>query len=685
LSDGDPPSTVSTSLGEPEVAVEGIVHSSVASASPSRETSDSEADDESMTVTNSDSAGSKTGDLSLNVGNKPTQPILSKYPTTKFGAKDRSFNADWYHKYPWLEYSVRHDAGFCYACRHFQIGSCTGRIDPAFVKNSYRNWKKATGKDGLLKKHAESLNHRAAMQVWQQHRTACKEKAAFGVDQQLRDIAQEDIQSNRFYLKSIMEVVLTLAHQNIPLRGHDESESSLNPGNFLTIFNLLVSHDPHLKQKRLSAPKNATYLSPEIQNSVLSILAKMVKEQICSEVTESGAYTIMADETRDVSKTEQLSIVLRYVFQGHVYERFLGFVPLDDLSSAGIAHSITGALSESHIDLNLCVSQSYDGASVMSGRVGGIQAKIKDLCPQATYCHCYAHRLNLVLVNCCKVIPEVHEYFSLLQSLYVFVSSAAVHCVFERVQENMKIKAPKYTPVRLKRLSDTRWACRVESVQAIRKGYPAITQTLCQIVDGDANRERAVEARGLWHQIQSLQFIVCTIVFEKVLLLTNGLSEVLQAKELDLAAAVDLVDTTRDTLQNWRNNSASWTKLWTDIASMVKDNGLSMELSRKPRRRLKQSTRMNESVVMETVGVRRDEMEELESEDIDLDTHYRISIYNATLDQIIGEMDRRFSVESRSLMTAASACSPRSPSFLNFKVMEPLVKHSILHQQTGAE
>jgi hypothetical protein len=61
LSDGDPPSTVSTSLGEPEVAVEGIVHSSVASASPSRETSDSEADDESMTVTNSDFAGSKTG------------------------------------------------------------------------------------------------------------------------------------------------------------------------------------------------------------------------------------------------------------------------------------------------------------------------------------------------------------------------------------------------------------------------------------------------------------------------------------------------------------------------------------------------------------------------------------------------------------------------------------------------
>ena len=137
------------------------------------------------------------------------------------------------------------------------------------------------------------------------------------------------------------------------------------------------------------------------------------------------------------------------------------------------------------------------------------------------------------------------------------------------------------------------------------------------------------------------------------MLLTKGLSDVLQAKELDLAAAVDLVNTTRDTLQDWRNDSASWRKLWTDVVSMMKDNGLSMELPRKSRRRLKQSTRIDEFVIKETVGARRDEMEDPESEDIDLDTHYRISIYNATLDQVIGEMNRHFSVESRSLMTAA--------------------------------
>ena len=32
-------------------------------------------------------------------------------------------------------------------------------------------------------------------------------------------------------------------------------------------------------------------------------------------------------------------------------------------------------------------------------------------------------------------------------------------------------------------------------------------------------------------------------------------------------------------------------------------------------------------------------------------------------------------------MTAASACSPRSPSFLNCKVMEPLVEHYHLNHE----
>ena len=44
------------------------------------------------------------------------------------------------------------------------------------------------------------------------------------------------------------------------------------------------------------------------------------------------------------------------------------------------------------------VAQCYDGASVMSGRLNGLQAIMrKDVCPKGIYVHCWAHRLNLVV------------------------------------------------------------------------------------------------------------------------------------------------------------------------------------------------------------------------------------------------------------------------------------------------
>jgi len=58
------------------------------------------------------------------------------------------------------------------------------------------------------------------------------------------------------------------------------------------------------------------------------------------------------------------------------------------------------------VDMNAVkiIAQSYDGASVMSGHLHGIQSKIKDLYPCAIYTHCMAHRLNLVVVDMCKNI-----------------------------------------------------------------------------------------------------------------------------------------------------------------------------------------------------------------------------------------------------------------------------------------
>ena len=48
------------------------------------------------------------------------------------------------------------------------------------------------------------------------------------------------------------------------------------------------------------------------------------------------------------------------------------------------------------------ISQTYDGAATMSGRVKGVQTQIRATYPHAYFVHCYAHQLNLIMKQTCS-------------------------------------------------------------------------------------------------------------------------------------------------------------------------------------------------------------------------------------------------------------------------------------------
>ena len=70
---------------------------------------------------------------------EPCQPLLNNYPKRQFGNRQRSFNADWYDKYKWLEYSEELDSCFCFPCRVF----LTSAKENTFTKTGFNNWKNA--------------------------------------------------------------------------------------------------------------------------------------------------------------------------------------------------------------------------------------------------------------------------------------------------------------------------------------------------------------------------------------------------------------------------------------------------------------------------------------------------------------------------------------------------------------
>lgn len=63
------------------------------------------------------------------------------------------------------------------------------------------------------------------------------------------------------------------------------------------------------------------------------------------EVKNSTFFAVLIDVTTDISKKEQVSVVLRFVnAEGVVEERFVQFVETEDTSGAGLAKIIEGVL-----------------------------------------------------------------------------------------------------------------------------------------------------------------------------------------------------------------------------------------------------------------------------------------------------------------------------------------------------
>ncbi|CAF4778005.1 unnamed protein product, partial [Rotaria socialis] len=107
----------------------------------------------------------------------------------------------------------------------------------------------------------------------------------------------------------------------------------------------------------------------------------------------------MADESKDITGKEQMSVVLRYVdAENEIHEHFMGFIKLDQLDAKSLSEKLFEFLQKYEIPIENCIAQCYDGASVMSGSQAGVQTLMRqNYMPRGIYIHCFAHRLNLVI------------------------------------------------------------------------------------------------------------------------------------------------------------------------------------------------------------------------------------------------------------------------------------------------
>jgi len=103
----------------------------------------------------------------------------------------------------------------------------------------------------------------------------------------------------------------------------------------------------------------------------------ILKSLICA-VNKSKGFSVLVDETSDISNKQQLTICVYYVHleQKKVREDFLQFVEVTDVSGKALAQTIQQNLEIMGLELNYLIGQGYNGAAAMSGKFKGAQKHI---------------------------------------------------------------------------------------------------------------------------------------------------------------------------------------------------------------------------------------------------------------------------------------------------------------------
>lgn len=243
---------------------------------------------------------------------------------------------------------------------------------------------------------------------------------------------------NKKNILPIIETIILCGRQCLALRGTDDngkintedlSEPTVNDGNFRSLLRLrMKAGDNLLKHHMKSAPLNATYLSPSIQNEIIKLCGKQIQNMIVEEIKTSKCFSILADETTEVSTKEQMSLSVRYVHLDKskhlIKESFLEFVVLKDLTGRGLEKIILEELNNLEVPTEYLYGQGYDGAASMSGHLNGVQTVIRESIPKALYVHCSAHSLNLALSHACKV-ESIRNSIGTITKIGTFLRASA--------------------------------------------------------------------------------------------------------------------------------------------------------------------------------------------------------------------------------------------------------------------
>ncbi|KAK4581548.1 hypothetical protein RGQ29_024959 [Quercus rubra] len=438
----------------------------------------------------------------------PCQPILDVFPLSYFSKKPRRFRSNWYRGRKWLEYSIEKDAAFCFYCYLF------GRQDfgkqgggETFVTKGFKLWNQVAKLDSHIGRvnsaHSQAVKKGEDLLMEKQH-----------IQSVLVKQLNKDKQDYRVQLNAIVDCIRFLLCRGLAFRGHDESQGSSDKGNFLELVQFLGDHNESINEVLQTAPKNCKLTHTEIQKDIVNAIASETSKAIIKDL-DNGFFSILVDESCDISVKEQMSLVL---------QRFLGIVHVASTTALSLKCAIECLLCEHNLSLSNLRGQGYDGASNMQGDINGLKTLILKENKSAFYAHCFAHQLQLTLVAVAKNHINIAEFFYVVSNLVTVVGGSYLENGVRRSGQSLNQET------NLKRPGDTRWGSYYGTILNLILMFSAVVDVL-EIIEEDGLSDQKVEARSIIRSILSFEFVFTLHLMKNILGITNELSIAMQKKK----------------------------------------------------------------------------------------------------------------------------------------------------------
>lgn len=544
-------------------------------------------------------------------------------------------------KFNWLVLSNKDKGLYCRYCVIFAKTTGYGNRNNAtlrkLVNEPLKKFDNLLGERGDLTLHAKNRYHIDAVDTGQNFLIAYKNPEISIVNRLDRKRIAE-VNENKKRLIPIIKTIILCGRQGIALRGHRDdknfgnilnADSIINEGNFRALLSYRIdAGDNELRKHLESSAANATYISKTSQNEIISCCREEIQHIILARVKDAKFYSVIFDETTDLSNISQLSISVRYLHELKVREDFITFadnyaeIKEKNTESSGkeirltgvaLGHIVENLLKNFDLDLQFCVGFGVDSCSVMASESKGAVQELKKVAKHAQRCPCNNHILNNSLAKSCKVVA-CRNASATMRTIVAFANASPKrHTIFKREMGAF-----------IQNICETRWVERHEGhLQFQGESIIKICNALEEISLWQ-DPKTASEAFSLLQAVRSPEFLISVACLSDVLGVTLSLSRLLQNSTLDLKTGTEAIQDVKSVLEEKRENAEIvFSNLFSEIIDIAKELDVDLKI---PRIVAHQTHRAN---------LPANSCEE----------YFRRSIYVPLLDYVITDLKDRLSME----------------------------------------